>query len=177
MEICFIWTAGVPQVPHSTAASVHVPNYYRVLMCSVFQLDPHLIRSRSLCSPTVADGRSHRRVPSCPLHGALHGLHAHRAETGPRYTVQIYRISGSRDKRRLLYETVHGDTNGNMTSREESVSIFDVNTPVTNLFTMTSHVPGHITGDVNVTDDSGGDVFCSTSLYCFFDLDTELDYH
>ena len=45
------------------------------------------------------------------------------------------------------------------------------------MFTTTSHVPGHITVDVNVTDDSGGGVFCSASLYWLFDLDNELDYY
>ncbi len=41
----------------------------------------------------------------------------------------------------------------------------------------TSHVPRHITVDVNVTDDSGGGVYCSASLYWLFDLDNELDYY
>jgi len=42
------------------------------------------------------------------------------------------------------------------------------------MFTMTSHVPGHITVDVNVTD-AGRGVFCVASLYWLFDLDNELD--
>ncbi len=46
------------------------------------------------------------------------------------------------------------------------------------MFTTTSHVPVHVTVDVNVvTDDLGGHVFCSASLYWIFDLDTELDYY
>ena len=69
------------------------------------------------------------------------------------------------------------DTSENVTTREEYVSIVDFSPPTVNLFTTTSHTPGHITVDVNVTDNSGGDVFCSTSLYWIFDLDTELDYY
>jgi len=38
-------------------------------------------------------------------------------------------------------------------------------------------VPGHITVDVNLTEDSGGGVFASVSLYWLFDLDNELDYY
>ena len=49
--------------------------------------------------------------------------------------------------------------------------------PTINLFTTASHAPGHITVDVNVTDDSGGGVFYSVSVYWLFDLDTELDYY
>ena len=45
------------------------------------------------------------------------------------------------------------------------------------MFTTTSHVPGHITVDVNVADDSRGGVFGSPSLYWIFDLDNELDYY
>jgi hypothetical protein len=61
------------------------------------------------------------------------------------------------------------DTNDNITTREEYTQIVDVTVPTINLFTTTSHVPGHITVDVNVTDDSGGGVFCSASLYWLFD--------
>jgi hypothetical protein len=56
------------------------------------------------------------------------------------------------------------DTSNNVTTREEYFSIFDVNPPAINMFTTTSYTPGHITVDVNVTDDSGADVFCSASL-------------
>ncbi len=45
------------------------------------------------------------------------------------------------------------------------------------MFTTTSHAPGRITVDVIVTDDSGGAVLCSASLYWLFDLDNELDYY
>jgi hypothetical protein len=38
-------------------------------------------------------------------------------------------------------------------------------------------VPGHITVDANLTDDSGGGVFASVSIYWLFDLDNELDYY
>jgi hypothetical protein len=71
------------------------------------------------------------------------------------------------------------DTNDNITTREEYVELVDTTTPTINLFTTTSHVPGHITVDVNVTDYSGGGgVFCSASLYYWlFDLDNELDYY
>ena len=44
-------------------------------------------------------------------------------------------------------------------------------------FQVYSPTSGHLKVDVNVTDDSGGDVFCSASLYWIFDLDTELDYY
>ena len=57
------------------------------------------------------------------------------------------------------------DTNDNITSREEYTQIVDVTVPNINLLTTTSHVPGHITVNVDVTDDSGGGVFCSASLY------------
>ncbi len=69
------------------------------------------------------------------------------------------------------------DTNDNVTSREEYVSIFDVNPPTINMFTRTSHVVGQTTVDVDVNDSSGGDIFCSTSLYWIFDEDNELDYY
>ena len=46
------------------------------------------------------------------------------------------------------------DTNDNITIREENTEIVDMTAPNINLFTTTSHVPGHITVDVNLTDDS-----------------------
>ncbi len=57
------------------------------------------------------------------------------------------------------------DTSENVTSREEYVSIVDFTPPMINTFTTTSHVAGQITLNVDVTDNSGGDIFCSTSLY------------
>jgi hypothetical protein len=69
------------------------------------------------------------------------------------------------------------DTNDNMASREEYITIADVAAPVINQFQVYSPTTGHLKVDVNVTDDSGGDVFCSASLYWIFDLDTELDYY
>ena len=69
------------------------------------------------------------------------------------------------------------DTNDNITTREEYVELVDTTTPTINLFTTTSHVAGQITVDVNITDDFGGGVFCSASLYWLFDLDNELDYY
>ena len=56
------------------------------------------------------------------------------------------------------------DTNDNITTREEYTELLDTTTPTISLFTTTSYVFGHITVDVNVTDDSGGTVFCSASL-------------
>ena len=55
--------------------------------------------------------------------------------------------------------------------------LFRSTAPTINIFTLTSHVPGHNTVDVNVTDDSGGGVLCSLSLYWLFDLDNELEYY
>ena len=69
------------------------------------------------------------------------------------------------------------DTNDNITIRKEYTEVVDMTAPTINVFTTTSHVPGHITGDVNLTDDSGGGVFASVSLYWLFDLDNELDYY
>jgi hypothetical protein len=69
------------------------------------------------------------------------------------------------------------DTNDNITTREEYTELADTTTPTINQFTTTSHVPGHITVDVNVTDDSGAGVYCSASLYWLFDLGNELDYY
>jgi hypothetical protein len=70
------------------------------------------------------------------------------------------------------------DTNNNITSQEEYVDIVDTPAPVINIFTITSPVAGQLKLDVNVTDDSGGAVFCSTSLYWIFNYpDIELDYH
>ncbi len=57
------------------------------------------------------------------------------------------------------------NTSENVAPREEYVSIVDFTPPTINLFTTTSHTPGHITVDVNVTDNSGGGMFCSASLY------------
>ncbi len=45
------------------------------------------------------------------------------------------------------------------------------------IFQVYSPTPSHLKVDVNVSDNSGGDVFCSASLYWIFDLDTELDYY
>ncbi len=69
------------------------------------------------------------------------------------------------------------DTSENVSTREENVSIVDFTPPTINMFTTTSHTRGHITVDVNATDNSGGYTFCSASLYWIFDLDTELDYY
>ena len=49
--------------------------------------------------------------------------------------------------------------------------------PTINLFTTTSHVPGHITVDVTLSDDSEGGLFASVSLYWLFDLETQLDFY
>jgi len=68
------------------------------------------------------------------------------------------------------------DTNDNITTREEYVELVDTIAPTINLFTTTSHVPSHITADVNVTDVGGG-ALCSVSLYWLFDFDNELDYY
>jgi hypothetical protein len=38
-------------------------------------------------------------------------------------------------------------------------------------------VPGHITVDVILTEDSRDGVFASVSLYWLFDIDNELDYY
>ena len=69
------------------------------------------------------------------------------------------------------------DTNDNITTREGFTELVDTTTPTINLFTTTSHVPGHITVDVNLTDDSGGGVIAYVSLYWLFDLDNELEYY
>jgi hypothetical protein len=50
------------------------------------------------------------------------------------------------------------DTNDNITNREQYIELVDTTTSTINMFTMTSHVPGHIPVDVNLTDDSGGGV-------------------
>jgi len=47
--------------------------------------------------------------------------------------------------------------------------------PVINSFTTISHVPGHITVDVNASDDSGGSIVCIAYLHWIIDLNTELD--
>ena len=67
------------------------------------------------------------------------------------------------------------DTNYNITNREEFVELVDTTTSTINMFTTTSHVSGHIAVDVNVTDDSGGGIFCSASIYWIFDLSNKLD--
>ncbi len=69
------------------------------------------------------------------------------------------------------------DTSENVATRAEYVSIVDFIPPTINMFTTTSHVAGQITLDVNVTDNSCGEIFCSTSLYWIFDEDNELDYY
>ena len=69
------------------------------------------------------------------------------------------------------------DTNDKITSREEYTEIVDTTAPVINDFTVTSPVSGQLKVDVNVTDDSGGAVFCSASLYWVFTLNIELDYY
>ena len=68
------------------------------------------------------------------------------------------------------------DTNDNITSREEYTEIVDMTAPEINDFTITSPVAGQLKVDVNVTDNSGGAVFCSASLYWVFTPDIELDY-
>jgi len=69
------------------------------------------------------------------------------------------------------------DTNYNITAQEQYVELTDTTTPTINMFTTTSHVPGHIAVDVNITDDSGEVPFASVSLYWIFDLSNELYYY
>ena len=69
------------------------------------------------------------------------------------------------------------DINYNITSREEYVELVDTTAPVINYFTITSQVTGQLKVDVNFTDNSGGAVFCSASLYWVFTPDIELDYY
>ena len=69
------------------------------------------------------------------------------------------------------------DTNDNITSREELTEIVDMSAPVINDFTVTSPASGQFKVDGNVTDDSGGAVFCSASIYWVFTPDIELDYY
>jgi hypothetical protein len=83
-------------------------------------------------------------------------------------------LTAGRDYNVKLYVV---DTSENVATREEYDSIVDFTPPTIHLFTTTSHVAGQITLDVNVTDNSGGDIFCSASLYWIFDLDNELDYY
>jgi hypothetical protein len=67
------------------------------------------------------------------------------------------------------------DTNGNIASREEYTEIIDMTAPVINEFIVTSLVSGQLKVDVDVTDDSGGAIFCSASLYWIFTPDIQLD--
>ena len=67
------------------------------------------------------------------------------------------------------------DTNDNMTSREEYLTIADVTAPVINMFQVYNPASGHLKVDVNVSDDSGGNVYCIAYLSWIFDLKTELD--
>ncbi len=83
-------------------------------------------------------------------------------------------LTAGRDYNVKLYVV---DTSDNVATRKAYVSIVDFTPPTINLFTTTSHVAGQITLDVNVTDNLGGDIFCSASLYWIFDLDNELDYY
>jgi len=69
------------------------------------------------------------------------------------------------------------DTKDNITSREDYTRIVDMTAPVINDFTITSPVAGQLKVDVNVTDNSGGAVSCSSSLYWVFTPDIELDYY
>ena len=57
------------------------------------------------------------------------------------------------------------DTNDNMTSREEYLTIADVTAPVINSFQAYCLTAGHLVVYVNVTDDSGGSVVCIAYLY------------
>ena len=57
------------------------------------------------------------------------------------------------------------NANDEITSREEYTQIVDMTAPVIHDFTVTSPVAGQLKVDVNVTDVSGGAVFCSASLY------------
>ena len=68
-------------------------------------------------------------------------------------------------------------TNDNIASRKEYTEIVDMTAPVINDFTITSPVAGQLKVDVNVTDDSGGSVFCSASLYWILTPDIEIDYY
>ena len=68
------------------------------------------------------------------------------------------------------------DTNDNITSREEYVELVDMIAPVINEFIVTSPTSRQLKVDVNFTDDSGGAVFCSASLYYILIPDIELNY-
>ncbi len=52
-----------------------------------------------------------------------------------------------------------------MPSREEYLTIAHVSGPVINKFVTYSSVPGHIIVDVNVSNDSGGNVYYEAYLY------------
>ena len=57
------------------------------------------------------------------------------------------------------------DTHDNMASREEYVQIVDMTAPVINQFQVYNPASGHLTVDVDVSDDSGGGVVCIAYLY------------
>ena len=67
------------------------------------------------------------------------------------------------------------DTNDNMTSREEYITIADVTAPVINQLQVYSPTAGHLKVDVNISDDSGGSVVAIAYLYWIFDISNELD--
>jgi hypothetical protein len=57
------------------------------------------------------------------------------------------------------------DIYDNMIAREECLTISDVTAPVINEFNTYILVPGYITVDVHVSDDSGGSVLAIAYLY------------
>ncbi len=61
------------------------------------------------------------------------------------------------------------DTNDNMTSREEYLTIADVTTPAINQFQVYSPTSGQLKVDVNVSCDSDGSVVCFAYSYWIFD--------
>ena len=67
------------------------------------------------------------------------------------------------------------DTNDNMTSREEYLTIADVTAPAINQFKVYNPTSGQLKVDVNVSDDSGDRVVCIAYLYWIFDTNNELD--
>ena len=67
------------------------------------------------------------------------------------------------------------DTNDNITSREEYLTIADVTAPGINHLQVYSPTSGQLKVDVNVSDDSGGSVVCIAYLYWIFDTNNELD--
>ena len=56
----------------------------------------------------------------------------------------------------FIVKLISVDTNDNMTSREEYITIADVAAPVINEFQAYNPTPGHLKVDVNVSDESGG---------------------